>query len=335
VCARARRQQDARIARASIARRTVSRVALAASLVALVLLPAVAANSAQLRGHVSSKNPAHDLVPAPNFDNCTALGVCTEGPPCYTAALAAAFTAVDCEHEELAAIDNARTKEGVGPMYLPLGFNSLSGVEQLLVVIDLERVARGLTPFVGIAASLDSVAQGGAQVSGEPAGTFADPVFPARFSIGHGSVFAYHCSETQAQGIRCDGSGNPGAAIAAGSNISALEADYGWMYNDGYGGPNSACSTPKAAACWGHRDDILGGYPTRTKFISGPWGSTVSTVSARRAVPVMGAGWVEPNGSGGPQGNWTAIFTSVTGKTPRLAYTWKQALADGAGKAAG
>jgi hypothetical protein len=49
----------------------------------------------------------------------------------------------------------------------------------------------------------------------------------------------------------------------------------------------------------------------------------------------MGAGSLQPNGTGGPQGNWTAIFTSVTGKTPTLDYTWKQALEADAGAAPG
>ena len=321
--------------RASVIRRTAGRVSLAALVLALAPLPAFAAHTAQLHGIVPPRNPSANVAPDPNYSDCTALGDCTEGPPCYTSTLAAAFTSVDCEHEELAAIDNARSKEGVGPMYLPLDFNSLSGVEQLLVVIDLERVGRGLPPFVGIVRSLDTVAQGGAQESGQPAGAFGDPAFPARFSVGPGSVLAYLCHSTRVQHVSCAGSGNPGDSIAAGSNISALDADYVWMYNDGYGGPNFDCQTPKKGGCWGHRDNILGRYPTRTRFISGPWGSTVSIVSARRAVPVMGAGWVEPNGTGGPQGNWTAIFTSVAGKTPRLVYTWKQALADGAGKVAG
>jgi hypothetical protein len=148
-------------------------------------------------------------------------------------------------------------------------------------------------------------------------------------------VFGYECHATRAQRVSCAGSGNPGAAIAAGSNISALEADYGWMYNDGYGGPNFDCTTPTAAGCWGHRDNILGRYPTRTRFISGAWGTTVATVTRRHALPVMGAGSLQPNGTGGPQGNWTAIFTSVTGRTPALAYTWQQALTAGAGKAPG
>jgi hypothetical protein len=323
--------------RASAARRTAGRALLAALVLALALapLPAVAAHTAQLHGIVPPQNPSANVAPDPNYDACTTSGVCTEGPPCYTSSLSPAFTSTACEEDELAAINNARAKEGVGPMYLPPDYNSLSGVDQLLVVIDLERVDRGLPPFAGTVASLDKVAQGGAQVSGQAAGAFEDPAFPARFSVDPGSVFAYECQATRAERVSCAGSGNPGASIAAGSNISALDADYSWMYDDGYGGPNFDCKTPQTAGCWGHRENILGRFPTQTRFISGPWGSTVSTVSRRHAVPVMGAGWLQPNGTGGPQGNWTAIFTSVTGKTPPLAYTWKQALADGADKPAG
>jgi hypothetical protein len=307
---------------------------LAALVLVLAALPAFAAHS-QTHGIVPPRNPSANIAPDPNYADCTGAGVCTEGPPCYTSTLAAAFTSADCEQEELEAIDHARAKEGVGPMYLPGDFNSLGGPEQLLVVIDLERVGRGLPPFVGIVASLDQVAQDGAHVPGQPAGAFGDPAFPAGFSVAHGSVFAYRCHSTRAQHVSCAGSGNPGASISAGSNISALDADYSWIYDDGYGGPNFDCKTPKTAGCWGHRTNILGRYPRTTRFISGAWGTTVSTVSRRQAVPVMGAGWSQPNGAGGPQGNWTAIFTSLTGKTPALAYTWKQALADGAGKAAG
>jgi hypothetical protein len=320
--------------RVSAGRRTAGRVSLVALVFALVALPAFTARSAQLHGIVPPQNPSADIAPDPNFDDCTASGVCTEGPPCYTSTLAAAFTSAACEQDELQAIDNARAKEGVGPMYLPPDYNSLSGVDQLLVVIDLERVDRGLPPFAGTVATLDTVAQGGAHVSGQPAGTFEDPAFPAHFSVGPGSVLAYECHATRVQHVSCAGSGNPGDSISAGSNISALDADYSWMYNDGFGGPNFDCKTPKTAGCWGHRDNILGHYPTATRFISGPWGSKVATVSRRKAVPVMGAGWLQPNGTGHLEGNWTAIFASVTGKTPPLVYTWKQALAAGAGKAA-
>ena len=131
-------------------------------------------------------------------------------------------------------------------MYLPSGFNSLSGDEQLLVVIDLERVGRGLAPFAGIVASPDTVAQRGTQVYGQPAGTFEDPSFPAPFSVGSGTAFAYNCRANDMGTDTCDGSGNPGASIAAGGEISALDADYDWMYDDGCCGSNSDCQTPEA-----------------------------------------------------------------------------------------
>jgi hypothetical protein len=299
---------------------------------ALTASSAVAAHTKEKSGRLSVENPAFNVAPNPNYDDCTANGYCGEVPPCYTSAFAPAFTSPDCENEELQAIDGARAKERVGPMYLPSGFNSLSGEEQLLVVIDLERVGRGLAPFVGIAASLDSLAQQGTQVSGQLPGTFEDPIFPVGFSLDPGTAFAYPCRGTGTGGYACEGSGNPGASIAAGGQISVLDADYGWMYEDGYGGSNLDCQTPKASGCWGHRDNILGAYPTRTRFVSGHRGSGLAIVSSRPAVPVMGAGSLQPDGCG-PQGNWTAIFASVTGAMPALLYTWKQALASGAGRA--
>jgi hypothetical protein len=203
----------------------------------------------------------------------------------------------------------------------------------LLVVLDLERVGRGLPPLAGIVASLDAVAQRGTQVAGDAPGTFEDPTFPAGFSLGSGTLFAYRCHAT-GSGFTCGGAGNPGASIAAGGNINVLDADYGWMYDDGFGGSNFDCRSPNAPGCWGHRDNILGRYPTHTRFVSGTWGTSLSEVAPRRALPVMGAGALQPNGVG-PHGNFTAIFTSVSGSVPAFIYTWKQAVAAGAGKAPG
>jgi hypothetical protein len=313
------------------ARRVGTACATAVVLVlALGALPAFGASVTQKRSIVSG-NPAANVLPDPNYDGCSPSGLCVEGRPCYTSDFAPAFSSPACEHEELEAIDNARAKEGVGPMYLPRGYNSLSGDEQLLVVLDLERVGRGLPAFAGIVASPDTVAQRSTRVSGQPAGSFEDPSLPAPFSVGPGTAFAYNCHSDGANSNACEGSGNPGASIAAGGEISALDADYDWMYNDGYGGSNSDCETPQAQSCWGHRDNILGAYPTRTRFISRSSGSSLSTVSRRVAVPVMGAGSLQPNG-GGPQGNWTAIFASVSGKVPAFVYSWHHAVANGAGQ---
>ena len=160
---------------------------LAVMVLALTPLPAAAAHTAQT-GSAVPANPPANVVASPNYDGCTASGVCGEVQPCYTANFAPAFTSAACEREELEAIDHARAKEGVGPMYLPSDFNSLSGDEQLLVVIDLERVDRGLAPLAGIVASLDGVAQQGTQVQGQPAGTFEDPRLRGRLQRrpGHG-----------------------------------------------------------------------------------------------------------------------------------------------------
>ena len=299
-------------------------------LLALTPLPALAAHTRQINGVMEPQNPSANVAPVPNYDDCDAAGSCSEGQPCYTAGFAPAFASPACQQEELQAIDNARAKEGVGPMYLPSDYNSLSGDEQLLVVLDLERVDRDLAPFAGIVASLDAVAQQGTQVSGQAAGTFEDPSFTSPFSIGPGTSLAYRCHSSAGDSYLCEGSGNPGASIAAGEEISVLDADYGWMYDDGYGGSNLDCETPSAPGCWGHRDTILAAYPTSTQFTSKSSVSPLAITASRRAVPVMGAGSLQPDGAG-PEGNWTAIFASVAGNTPAFLYTWKQAQADGAG----
>jgi hypothetical protein len=327
----------AKIVRASASRRTAVCAWVAALVLAFTPLAALAAHTTHqhtthMASAVSLQNPVANIAPDPNYDGCSTSGWCSEGPPCYTSNFAPAFSSPNCEQAELEAINNARAQEGVGPMYLPSDYNSLSGDEQLLVVIDLERVGRGLPPVAGIVASLDSVAQAGTQVRGQPAGTFADPTFRAGDSVGAGTAFAYRCHATGGSGYACDGSGNPGASIAAGGQINVLDADYSWMYDDGYGSANADCETPQAAGCWGHRDNILGPYPTRTQFTSETWGTSLSIVTRGPAVAVMGAGSLQPTGNG-PQGNWTAIFASVTGATPGFVYTWRQALAAGAGNA--
>lgn len=55
------------------------------------------------------------------------------------------------------------------------------------------------------------------------------------------------------------------------------------------------------------------------------------TRKARRStVLVIGAGSRQPNGAGGPQGNFAAIFAAVAGRAPKLLYSWSEALAAGA-----
>ena len=58
---------------------------------------------------------------------------------------------------------------------------------------------------------------------------------------------------------------------------SVLEADYYWMYDDGWGGSsttNSACSLVTPVGCWGHRDIIL------HEFANCPTGPPVLSMGA-------------------------------------------------------
>ena len=105
--------------------------------------------------------------------------------------------------------------------------------QQILTVVNDERVDRGLPPIDYVTSQLDSYAQGGANAG-------SDPSFPSSLTGGAPITF--------------------GGSIWAGGLTSVLEADYYWMYDDGYSGSsttNSACSLSNPSGCWGHRDIIL------------------------------------------------------------------------------
>lgn len=120
--------------------------------------------------------------------------------------------------DPLTLINRCRKREGVGPMTLPSNYAKLTAPQQQLVVYNLERVNRGLPAAVGLNASLDHLAQQGADAND-------DPPFPD------------------------DSTGDEHGNWA--TSTSVLGADYAWMYYD-------ECSdgdiTP---GCYGHRDGIL------------------------------------------------------------------------------
>src|SRR5215469_16437896 len=69
----------------------------------------------------------------------------------------------------LASINAARAQEGVGPMNI--NESELSGLpidEQVLTVVNDERVDRGLPPIDYITSELNSYAQAGANAGGDP-----------------------------------------------------------------------------------------------------------------------------------------------------------------------
>jgi hypothetical protein len=124
-------------------------------------------------------------------------------------------------------LDRCRAKEGVGRLVLPSNWAALTGPQQLLVLIDLERVNRGLAPVVGLSPALDRLAAAGAR-------SHADPSFPSGGFQWAGGVWS--------------------------SGASTITADYGWMYDDGPKGLdiNEDCpASGRSSSCWLHRDIIL------------------------------------------------------------------------------
>ncbi len=135
-----------------------------------------------------------------------------------------------CTDAVLQDMNQGRASEGLPNVKLPSNYYSLTRAEQLFVLIDEERVVRGLPPIYGIATALNSSALAGAQQHSDPI-----PVVQLPTANGaYGSIFAYDYS-------------------TAGDVFS-------WMYNDGPGGTNFDCTPTDPAGCWGHRMNILNSY---------------------------------------------------------------------------
>ena len=145
-------------------------------------------------------------------------------------------------------------------MVLPTNWFSLSDPEQLFVLADLERTARGLPPYLGLNAHLTAEAQLAASDD-------TDPSLATGFAVAPTHEGAPRMGGTWASGI------------------TTLGADFLWMYADGWGGtpagtPNTACTSPSAAGCWAHRDELLGVDP---RFNRGRRASTARTARWVRA----------------------------------------------------
>jgi hypothetical protein len=181
----------------------------------------------------------------------------------------------------LSAIDDGRAQEGVGGMNISeASFDALPVDEQVLTVVNDERVDRGLPPIDDITSQLDAYAQGGANAG-------ADPSFPSAVTGGAPITF--------------------GGSIWAGGLTSVLEADYYWMYDDGYSGSstsNSACSLSTPSGCWGHRDIIL------HEFANCPSGPPILS---------MGAAFSSEGSSGG---SIAAIFVSSCSPPTDITDSW-------------
>jgi hypothetical protein len=184
-------------------------------------------------------DPPRNVAPVPDYTRtCESSGI---------------DNSTSCVAAALDAINHAHSLEGVRPMVLPAGFGQLSTPDQLFVVIDLERVDRGLPPFLGLTETLNRNAQRGADDAGDPPDA--------------GRSYGLDDSEW------------------AGGSVNGLDADYGWMYDDGYNSGNLDCGHRGDSGCWGHRKGIL------DDFGSGPglvMGAALATASDTHAGDVGG-----------------------------------------------
>ncbi len=225
------------------------------------------------RGTLPPGNPSESLPPSPFF-----LSSCSEGND-----------GTACNRLVRAAITHARQRlEKMGGMSFSLSaYEKLTPDEQLFVTANLERTERGLAPAVVLSRSLDTIAQAGAQSGRDPA--IGD--VPGRLPGGGRTAFV--------------------GGIWAGGWINPLGADYGWMYHDGPGGDNLACTTARSRLCWGHRDMILLRFGA---YASCPGQSEL----------VMGAGHTARAAYYGESD--TGILAGVCGPAPADAvFTWAQA----------
>jgi hypothetical protein len=173
-----------------------------------------------------------------------------------------------CIARSVAAIDSARAREHMRhpQLILPANYRSLTAAEQVFVVIDLERVDRGLRPLAGMTPRLSRDASQAAFAGVDPT--------PARSQLRRSRVRVYRTLYAR--------------------DFGALAADYEWMYNDGYatdGGSttNTSCSYPGAAGCGGHRSAILCRFRGLPRLIGG-MGSASESDGAVTATAILTGG---------------------------------------------
>jgi hypothetical protein len=190
-------------------------MAITASLSSFVFLQARPVGASVI---VQPANPASNVPPATPF-NCAALN-----PPNSPNDTSAA-----CTNSALYNIDVGRIAEGLGPLYLPTNWASLTLPEQNLAIVNLERTVRDLPSEYGLVKCMNADAQTSSNTGNDPVDTCLAP---------YGGI-----------GIPYKGNW---------ANIgTALQADFYLVYDDGLGSANVECTLADQSGCWGHRENLL------------------------------------------------------------------------------
>jgi hypothetical protein len=137
---------------------------------------------------------------------------------------------LNCITQEVEAVDNAQTQEGLQPMTLNVAaFTQVTPAEQMFVLTDLERVIRGLPPVMALTTQLDSVAEQGAV-------KMTDPALNGWNLTGGKGAVAWDSNWA--------------------GGLNTVGSDYFWLYLDGQG-YNIDCTPTNQSGCWQHEENIL------------------------------------------------------------------------------
>lgn len=183
-------------------------------------------------------------VLADSTGNCTyvSAGALTCQSPCYPHGKFVYNSDKACTDLLLTAINKAQASEHRHGFVLPSNYFGLSASRQMFVLINLERISRGIPPLVGLSPYLDVETTAAARQAEDPS-----------FHTSYGPVHVW---------LPPGGGTYAFGGAWAGDSVNAAGALFGWFYDDGWGGKgntwNFACTSPAATGCWGHRDELLG-----------------------------------------------------------------------------
>lgn len=225
-----------------------------------------------LAGILPPQNPSPALPTA--YPDCS--GISDQSQPCLSSSIAL--------------IDTGRQLEHLGPLLLPTNWTTLSVPEQLFVLTNLERTARGLPVITGLASDWDAVAQQGAN-QGEDPGMPPAPIPADSFSPLTGMSF----------------SGFAFASVEDPGQPNSIAAVYAWVYSDGIdaqGNSGDADCTISSGTCWGHRDALL---------------NDTSALSCELLCAIGAA--FSPTGYTGRAPSYTEVFGQGNNADP-LIFTW-------------
>jgi hypothetical protein len=249
------------------------RPAVAASKPATAALHKAAARALAARRAKARITP-HNVAPQPNvFSSCSSATI-----------------SATCASQEIAAINNARSSEGIAPISIDVTrFVQLTPAEQVFAITNLERSALGLPVAAALTAQLNAAAAPGTAKS-------ADPALIGWTLAGGKPVTSW-------------------ASNWAGG-LDALGSDYVWMYDDGVG-YNVDCPTAASAGCWGHRHNVLI-----------PGATTASCAKAGGAPELVMGVAVLPTSYKGSTGIGEIFATNCGGLPSDATFTWAQAQHD-------